>query len=182
MREIDVYSISVLARDEEDHPLKISIDGKVYESIDRGVFNIPLKDIENLRLGALGLLAISVNVAARIRKKDGVLENIPYSLLNREVEYTSDRAYVAIFEFKPRKYLDLRRGRRKIFYRDVLKAYFKALEKADELDPRVNPSDKRHWHYDSEEAEAYLVIKLSADMTVKQAVRESRESSGKYTG
>jgi hypothetical protein len=69
MREIDVYSISVLARDEEDHPLKISIDGKVYESIDRGVFNIPLKDIENLRLGALGLLAISVNVAARIRKK-----------------------------------------------------------------------------------------------------------------
>jgi hypothetical protein len=27
------------------------------------------------------------------------------------------------------------RGRRKIFYRDVLKAYFKALEKADELDP-----------------------------------------------
>jgi hypothetical protein len=139
MREIDVYSISVLARDEEDHPLKISIDGKVYESIDRGVFNIPLKDIENLRLGALGLLAISVNVAARIRKKDGVLENIPYSLLNTEVEYTSDRVYVAIFEFKPRKYLDLRRG-----YRDVLKAYFKALEKADELDPRVNPSDKRH--------------------------------------
>jgi oxalate decarboxylase/phosphoglucose isomerase-like protein (cupin superfamily) len=45
--------------------------------------------------------------------------------------------------------------------------------------PLVNPSDKRHWHYDSEEAEAYLVIKLSADMTVKQAVRESRESSGK---
>jgi hypothetical protein len=71
------------------------------------------------------------------------------------------------------------RGRRKIFYRDVLKAYFKALEKADELGPRVNPSDKRHWQYDSEEAEAYLVIKLSADMTVKQAVRESRESSGK---
>jgi hypothetical protein len=139
MREIDVYSISVLARDEEDHPLKISIDGKVYESIDRGVFNIPLKDIENLRLGALGLLAISVNVAARIRKKDGVLENIPYSLLNREVEYTSDRAYVALFEFKPRKCLDLRRGRRKIFYRDVLKAYFKALEKANELDPPRQP-------------------------------------------
>jgi hypothetical protein len=46
MREIDVYSISVLARDEEDHPLKISIDGKVYESIDRGVFNIPLKDMK----------------------------------------------------------------------------------------------------------------------------------------
>jgi len=94
LREIDVYSISVLARDEEDHPLKISIDGKVYESIDRGVFNIPLKDIENLRLGALGLLAISVNVAACIRKKDGVLENIPYSLLHTEVEYTSDRAYL----------------------------------------------------------------------------------------
>jgi hypothetical protein len=111
----------------------------VYESIDRGVFNIPLKDIENLRLGALGLLAISVNVAARIGKKDGVLENIPYSLLNREVEYTSDRAYVALFEFKPRKCLDLRRGRRKIFYRDVLKAYFKALEKANELDPPRQP-------------------------------------------
>jgi hypothetical protein len=29
-----------------------------------------------------------------------------------------------------------------------------------------------YWHYDSEEAEAYLEIKLSADMTVKQAVKE----------
>jgi hypothetical protein len=46
---------------------------------------------------------------------------------------------VALFEFKPRKCLDLRRGKRKIFYRDVLKAYFKALEKADELDPPRQP-------------------------------------------
>jgi hypothetical protein len=171
MHEIDGYSISVLARDKEGHPLKISINGKAYESIDSGVFIIPLRDIENLRLGALGLLGISVDVIARIRK-NGVLEGIPYSILHAEVEYASDRAYVKIFEFKPWKYLDLRRGRRKIFYMDVLKAYFAVLKKANELDPRVIPSDKMYWHYDSEEAEAYLEIKLSADMTVKQAVRE----------
>jgi hypothetical protein len=171
MHEIDGYSISVLARDKEGHPLKISINGKAYESIDSVVFIIPLRDIENLRLGALGLLGISVNVIARVRK-NGVLEGIPYSILHAEVEYASDRAYVKIFEFKPWKYLDLRRGRRKIFYMDVLKAYFAVLKKANELDPRVIPSDKMYWHYDSEEAEAYLEIKLSADMTVKQAVRE----------
>jgi hypothetical protein len=171
MHEIDGYSISVLARDKEGHPLKISINGKAYESIDSGVFIIPLRDIENLRLGALGLLGISVDAIARIRK-NGVLEGIPYSILHAEVEYASDRAYVKIFEFKPWKYLDLRRGRRKIFYMDVLKAYFAVLKKANELDPRVIPSDKMYWHYDSEEAEAYLEIKLSADMTVKQAVRE----------
>jgi hypothetical protein len=171
MHEMDGYSISVLARDKEGHPLKISINGKAYESIDSGVFIIPLRDIENLRLGALGLLGISVNVIARVRK-NSVLEGIPYSILHAEVEYASDRAYVKIFEFKPWKYLDLRRGRRKIFYMDVLKAYFAVLKKANELDPRVIPSDKMYWHYDSEEAEAYLEIKLSADMTVKQAVRE----------
>jgi hypothetical protein len=68
MHEIDGYFISVLARDKEGHPLKISINGKAYESIDSGVFIIPLRDIENLRLGALSLLGISVNVIARIRK------------------------------------------------------------------------------------------------------------------
>jgi hypothetical protein len=171
MHEIDGYSISVLARDKEGHPLKISINGKAYESIDSGVFIIPLRDIENLRLGALSLLGISINVIARIRK-NGVLEGIPYSILRAEVEYASDRAYVKIFEFKPWKYLDLKRGRRKIFYMDVLKAYFTILKKANERDPHFISSDKMYWHYDSEEAEAYLEIKLSADMTVKQAVRE----------
>ena len=175
MGETTPYFIKVLDWDEENNPLKISIDGKTYESFDSGLFIIPLESIENLRLGALADLGISVIVAERMEEDGNVIVEIPYSILDTEVTYTSDRAYARIFQFKPRKYLDIRSGRRKIFFMDVLEAYFYALGMVEKLDPRVKPVEKHSWHFDEEEAEAELEISLPGDMTIKQAVDEVKE-------
>ena len=164
--------IEVLERDEEDNPLKISIDGKVYESFGTGLFFIPLMDIENLKLGMLDNLGISVIVVERVEEGGREIVGIPYTILDTEVQYTGSRAYARIFQFKPRKYLHVRSGGRKVFFMDVLEAYFYALGMVEKLDLRVIPSHKDGWHFDSEIAEAYLEIELGSNMTVRQAVEE----------
>jgi hypothetical protein len=91
------------------------------------------------------------------------------------VQYTVRRACARIFQFKPRKYLHVRCGGRRVFFMDVLEAYFYALGMVEKLDSRVIPAHKDVWHFDSEIAEAYLEIELKPDMTVRQAVEEVKE-------
>jgi hypothetical protein len=172
MGETASYRLEVLKWDEWNYPVKLSVNGNVYESLDSGLFFIPLKDIEDLRLGVLGNLGISVIVVERVEEGGREIVGIPYTILDTEVQYTGSRAYVRIFQFKPRKYLHVRSGGRKVFFMDVLEAYFYALGMVEKLDPRVIPAHKDEWHFDSEIAEAYLEIELKPDMTVRQAVEE----------
>jgi hypothetical protein len=172
MGETAPYRLEVLEWDEWNNPVKLSVNGNVYESLDSGLFFIPLKDIEDLRLGVLGNLGISVIVVERVEEGDREIVGIPYTILDTEVQYTGSRAYVRIFQFKPRKYLHVRSGGRKVFFMDALEAYFYALGMVEKLDPRVIPAHKDGWHFDSEIAEAYLEIELKPDMTVRQAVEE----------
>jgi hypothetical protein len=166
------YRLEVLEWDEWNYPVKLSVNGNVYESLDSGLFFIPLKDIEDLRLGVLGNLGILVIVVERVEEGGREIVGIPYTILDTEVQYTGSRAYARIFQFKPRKYLHVRSGGRKVFFMDVLEAYFYALGMVEKLDPRVIPAHKDEWHFDSEIAEAYLEIELKPDMTVRQAVEE----------
>jgi len=172
MGETAPYRLEVLKWDERNYPVKLSVNGNVYESLDSGLFFIPLKDIEDLRLGVLGNLGISVIVVERVEEGGREIVGIPYTILDTEVQYTGSRAYARIFQFKPRKYLHVRSGGRKVFFMDVLEAYFYALGMVEKLDPRVIPAHKDEWHFDSEIAEAYLEIELKPDMTVRQAVDE----------
>jgi hypothetical protein len=172
MGETAPYRLEVLKWDEWNYPVKLSVNGNVYESLDSGLFFIPLKDIEDLRLGVLGNLGISVIVVERVEEGGREIVGIPYTILDTEVQYTGSRAYVRIFQFKPRKYLHVRSGGRKVFFMDVLEAYFYALGMVEKLDPRVIPAHKDEWHFDSEIAEAYLEIELKPDMTVRQTVEE----------
>jgi hypothetical protein len=172
MGETAPYRLEVLKWDEWNYPVKLSVNGNVYESLDSGLFFIPLKDIEDLRLGVLGNLGISVIVVERVEEGGREIVGIPYTILDTEVQYTGSRAYARIFQFKPRKYLHVRSGGRKVFFMDVLEAYFYALGMVEKLDPRVIPAHKDGWHFDSEIAEAYLEIELKPDMTVRQAVEE----------
>jgi len=172
MGETASYRLEVLQWDEWNYPVKLSVNGNVYESLDSGLFFIPLKDIEDLRLGVLGNLGISVIVVERVEEGGREIVGIPYTILDTEVQYTGSRAYARIFQFKPRKYLHVRSGGRKVFFMDVLEAYFYALGMVEKLDPRVIPAHKDGWHFDSEIAEAYLEIELKPDMTVRQAVEE----------
>jgi hypothetical protein len=172
MGETAPYRLEVLKWDEWNYPVKLSVNGNVYESLDSGLFFIPLKDIEDLRLGVLGNLGISVIVVERVEEGGREIVGIPYTILDTEVQYTGSRAYVRIFQFKPRKYLHVRSGGRKVFFMDALEAYFYALGMVEKLDPRVIPAHKDGWHFDSEIAEAYLEIELKPDMTVRQAVDE----------
>jgi len=172
MGETAPYRLEVLKWDERNYPVKLSVNGNVYESLDSGLFFIPLKDIEDLRLGVLGNLGISVIVVERVEEGGREIVGIPYTILDTEVQYTGSRAYARIFQFKPRKYLHVRSGGRKVFFMDVLEAYFYALGMVEKLDPRVIPAHKDGWHFDSEIAEAYLEIELKPDMTVRQAVEE----------
>jgi len=172
MGETAPYRLEVLKWDERNYPVKLSVNGNVYESLDSGLFFIPLKDIEDLRLGVLGNLGISVIVVERVEEGGREIVGIPYTILDTEVQYTGSRAYARIFQFKPRKYLHVRSGGRKVFFMDVLEAYFYALGMVEKLDPRVIPAHKDEWHFDSEIAEAYLEIELKPDMTVRQAVEE----------
>ena len=172
MGETAPYRLEVLEWDEWNNPVKLSVNGNVYESLDSGLFFIPLKDIEDLRLGVLGNLGISVIVVERVEEGGREIVGIPYTILDTEVQYTGSRAYARIFQFKPRKYLHVRSGGRKVFFMDVLEAYFYALGMVEKLDPRVIPAHKDGWHFDSEIAEAYLEIELKPDMTVRQAVDE----------
>jgi hypothetical protein len=172
MGETAPYRLEVLKWDEWNYPVKLSVNGNVYESLDSGLFFIPLKDIEDLRLGVLGNLGISVIVVERVEEGGREIVGIPYTILDTEVQYTGSRAYVRIFQFKPRKYLHVRSGGRKVFFMDALEAYFYALGMVEKLDPRVIPAHKDGWHFDSEIAEAYLEIELKPDMTVRQAVEE----------
>jgi hypothetical protein len=172
MGETAPYRLEVLKWDEWNYPVKLSVNGNVYESLDSGLFFIPLKDIEDLRLGVLGNLGISVIVVERVEEGGREIVGIPYTILDTEVQYTGSRAYARIFQFKPRKYLHVRSGGRKVFFMDVLEAYFYALGMVEKLDPRVIPAHKDGWHFDSEIAEAYLEIELKPDMTVRQAVAE----------
>jgi hypothetical protein len=172
MGETAPYRLEVLKWDEWNYPVKLSVNGNVYESLDSGLFFIPLKDIEDLRLGVLGNLGISVIVVERVEEGGREIVGIPYTILDTEVQYTGSRAYVRIFQFKPRKYLHVRSGGRKVFFMDVLEAYFYALGTFEKLDPRVIPAHKDGWHFDSQIAEAYLEIELKPDMTVRQAVEE----------
>jgi hypothetical protein len=172
MGETAPYRLEVLKWDEWNYPVKLSVNGNVYESLDSGLFFIPLKDIEDLRLGVLGNLGISVIVVERVEEGGREIVGIPYTILDTEVQYTGSRAYARIFQFKPRKYLHVRSGGRKVFFMDALEAYFYALGMVEKLDPRVIPAHKDGWHFDSEIAEAYLEIELKPDMTVRQAVDE----------
>jgi hypothetical protein len=172
MGETAPYRLEVLKWDEWNYPVKLSVNGNVYGSLDSGLFFIPLKDIEDLRLGVLGNLGISVIVVERVEEGGREIVGIPYTILDTEVQYTGSRAYARIFQFKPRKYLHVRSGGRKVFFMDVLEAYFYALGMVEKLDPRVIPAHKDGWHFDSEIAEAYLEIELKPDMTVRQAVAE----------
>ena len=172
MGETAPYRLEVLKWDEWNYPVKLSVNGNVYESLDSGLFFIPLKDIEDLRLGVLGNLGISVIVVERVEEGGREIVGIPYTILDTEVQYIGSRAYARIFQFKPRKYLHVRSGGRKVFFMDVLEAYFYALGMVEKLDPRVIPAHKDEWHFDSEIAEAYLEIELKPDMTVRQAVDE----------
>jgi hypothetical protein len=172
MGETAPYRLEVLEWDEWNYPVKLSVNGNVYESLDSGLFFIPLKDIEDLRLGVLGNLGISVIVVERVEEGGREIVGIPCTILDTEVQYTGSRAYARIFQFKPRKYLHVRSGGRKVFFMDVLEAYFYALGMVEKLDPRVIPAHKDEWHFDSEIAEAYLEIELKPDMTVRQAVEE----------
>jgi hypothetical protein len=172
MGETAPYRLEVLKWDEWNYPVKLSVNGNVYELLDSGLFFIPLKDIEDLRLGVLGNLGISVIVVERVEEGGREIVGIPYTILDTEVQYTGSRAYVRIFQFKPRKYLHVRSGGRKVFFMDALEAYFYALGMVEKLDPRVIPAHKDGWHFDSEIAEAYLEIELKPDMTVRQAVEE----------
>jgi hypothetical protein len=172
MGETAPYRLEVLEWDEWNYPVKLSVSGNVYESLDSGLFFIPLKDIEDLRLGVLGNLGILVIVVERVEEGGREIVGIPYTILDTEVQYTGSRAYARIFQFKPRKYLHVRSGGRKVFFMDVLEAYFYALGMVEKLDPRVIPAHKDEWHFDSEIAEAYLEIELKPDMTVRQAVEE----------
>jgi hypothetical protein len=172
MGETAPYRLEVLKWDEWNYPVKLSVNGNVYESLDSGLFFIPLKDIEDLRLGVLGNLGISVIVVERVEEGGREIVGIPYTILDTEVQYTGSRAYARIFQFKPRKYLHVRSGGRKVFFMDALEAYFYALGMVEKLDPRVIPAHKDGWHFDSEIAEAYLEIELKPDMTVRQAVEE----------
>jgi hypothetical protein len=172
MSETAPYRLEVLEWDEWNYPVKLSVNGNVYESLDSGLFFIPLKDIEDLRLGVLGNLGILVIVVERVEEGGREIVGIPYTILDTEVQYTGSRAYARIFQFKPRKYLHVRSGGRKVFFMDVLEAYFYALGMVEKLDPRVIPAHKDEWHFDSEIAEAYLEIELKPDMTVRQAVEE----------
>jgi hypothetical protein len=172
MGETVPYRLEVLEWDEWNNPVKLSVNGNVYESFDSGLFFIPLKDIEDLRLCVLGNLGISVIVVERVEEGGREIVGIPYTILDTEVQYTGSRAYARIFQFKPRKHLHVRSGGRKVFFMDVLEAYFYALGMVEKLDPRVIPAHKDGWHFDSEIAEAYLEIELKPDMTVKQAVEQ----------
>jgi hypothetical protein len=172
MGETASYRLEVLQWDEWNYPVKLSVNGNVYESLDSGLFFIPLKDIEDLRLGVLGNLGISVIVVERVEEGGREIVGIPYTILDTEVQYTGSRAYARIFQFKPRKYLHVRSGGRKVFFMDVLEAYFYALGMVEKLDPRVIPAHKDGWHFGSEIAEAYFEIELKPDMTVRQAVEE----------
>jgi hypothetical protein len=172
MGETAPYRLEVLKWDEWNYPVKLSVNGNVYESLDSGLFFIPLKDIEDLRLGVLGNLGISVIVVERVEEGGREIVGIPCTILDTEVQYTGSRAYARIFQFKPRKYLHVRSGGRKVFFMDVLEAYFYALGMVEKLDPRVIPAHKDEWHFDSEIAEAYLEIELKPDMTVRQTVEE----------
>jgi hypothetical protein len=172
MGETAPYRLEVLKWDEWNYPVKLTVNGNVYESLDSGLFFIPLKDIEDLRLGVLGNLGISVIVVERVEEGGREIVGIPYTILDTEVQYTGSRAYARIFQFKPRKYLHVRSGGRKVFFMDALEAYFYALGMVEKLDPRVIPAHKDGWHFDSEIAEAYLEIELKPDMTVRQAVDE----------
>jgi hypothetical protein len=172
MGETAPYRLEVLEWDEWNYPVKLSVNGNVYESLDSGLFFIPLKDIEDLRLGVLSNLGISVIVVERVEEGGREIVGIPYTILDTEVQYTGSRAYARIFQFKPRKYLHVRSGGRKVFFMAVLEAYFYAWGMVEKLDPRVIPAHKDEWHFDSEIAEAYLEIELKPDMTVRQAVEE----------
>lgn len=105
-----------------------------------------------------------------------VYQNLSHSLIGPEIHYSSpSNAWVKIFVFKPRKYLDIRRGRKKIEPPALLNSYFNVLRRVTEIDARVQKEEENLWRCDLEEAKAYLSIQLSPEMTIQESVEDVRK-------
>lgn len=170
-------SVGVLERNGFGTPVKLLIDGEVYQSEDDGLFYVALDKVRHVRLKDIPERVL-LNVIQEETKN--LIKMIPYSLLGPEVEYRSDGvAWVRIFVFKPWKYFDVRQGRRRVPVLQLLECYFRVLKRVSEIDSRVKKEEEDSWHYDLEEAEAYLSIALDPEKTVSECVDEVMQIFGK---
>jgi hypothetical protein len=165
--------INVIERDDAGYSLKIRIGGTIYESIGDGIFIVEIDKVRGIKSKE-----IPDDVSLQIVKygnKD-YYEPICYTVLNTEVYYNRNGyVWIRIFQFKPRKYLKIRLSGRFVSVLKFLEAYFKALEMAPELDPRLKLQREYGWRYDIEVAEAHLSIELDPELTLEECVNEVKQ-------
>ena len=165
--------IKVIERDNENYPLKIRIGRTVYESIGDGIFIVEIDKVRGIKSKEIPD-EVSLQIV-KYRKKD-YYEPICYTVLNTEIYYNKNGyVWVWIFQFKPRKYIKIRLSGRFVSVLKFLEAYFKALEMAPELDPRVKIKKEYGWRYDIEVAEAHLSIELDPELTLEECVNEVKQ-------
>jgi len=165
--------IKVVERDNEGYTLKIRIGRTVYESIEDGIFIVEIDKVRSIKSKEIPN-DVTLQIV-RYRKKD-FYEPISYTVLNTEVCYNRNGyVWIWIFQFKPRKYLKIRLSGRFVSVLKFLEAYFKALEMAPELDPRLKLQREYGWRYDIEVAEAHLSIELDPELTLEECVNEVKQ-------
>jgi hypothetical protein len=165
--------INVIERDDAGYPLKIRIDGTIYESIGDGIFIVEIDKVRGIKSKEIPD-DVSLQIV-KYRNKD-CYEPICYTVLNTEVYYNRNGyVWIRIFQFKPRKYLKIRLSGRFVSVLKFLEAYFKALEMAPGLDPRVKIQREYGWRYNIEVAEAYLSIDLDPELTLEECVNEVKQ-------
>jgi hypothetical protein len=165
--------IKVVERDNEGYPLKIRIGRTVYESIGDGISIVEIDKVRGIKSKEIPD-DVTLQIV-RYRKKD-FYEPISYTVLNTEVYYNRNGyVWIWIFQFKPRKYLKIRLSGRFVSVLKFLEAYFKALEMAPKLDPRVKVQREYGWRYDIEVAEAHLSIELDPELILEECVNEVKQ-------
>jgi hypothetical protein len=163
----------VVKRDNEGYPLKIRIGRTVYESMGDGIFIVEFDKVRGIKSKE-----IPDDVSLQIVKYGNMdyYEPICYTVLNTEVYYNRNGyVWIRIFQFKPRKYLKIRLSGRFVSVLKFLEAYFKALEMAPELDPRLKLQREYGWRYDIKVAEAHLSTELDPVLTLEECVNEVKQ-------
>jgi len=91
MDKAETYPIQVLARDVDNNPIQISVNGKIYESPDSGLFIVPLKEVEGVKLAVLDDLDITLMVAERVYENVIKAPTLGSLSLNPENTSTSEQ-------------------------------------------------------------------------------------------
>jgi len=167
--------VEVVERGDDGLPVKIRIGSEIYENMDGGTFLVEISKVRGIKLKEIPE-GVVLHIVQILDRDENSYQKISYSILDSEILYSApNKVWVRIFEFKPRKYLDIRFGRRRVDPLTFLEAYFKALKSAPELDNRVKVEEEEHWNHDLEQAEAYLSIELDPDLTLEKSVNEVKQ-------